>query len=124
MECVKPGTNITVHAADLKVNNESITVVEKDGDKKNIKIIEYDEEREFLIIHMNESLAVGKVYLLNIEYTGYLRDNLKGFYRSSYTDEKTNTTEYLATTQFQISDARRAFPCFDEPAIKAKFKVC
>ena len=124
MECVKPGTNITVHAADLKVNNESITVVEKDGDKKNIKIIEYDEEREFLIIHMNESLSVGKIYLVNVEYTGYLRDNLKGFYRSSYTDEKTNTTEYLATTQFQISDARRAFPCFDEPAIKAKFKVC
>ena len=38
--------------------------------------------------------------------------------RSVYVDGETNTTEYIGVTQFQAADARRAFPCFDEPALK------
>ena len=120
---MESAANITLHAAELNIENDSITVVDKDGTNVNIVNIAYDEDREFIIIHLNESLTVGKSYVVSIKYTGYLQENLKGFYRSSYTDEKTNKTEFLASTQFQISDARRAFPCFDEPAIKATFKV-
>jgi aminopeptidase 2 len=47
---------------------------------------------------------------------------MSGFYRSSFKDEK-GETRYLATTQMEPTDARRAFPCFDEPALKAKFTV-
>jgi len=52
-----------------------------------------------------------------------LKDNLKGFYRSSYRDPQTNTTKTIATTQFESTHARRAFPCFDEPSLKAKFTI-
>ena len=52
-----------------------------------------------------------------------LKDNLKGFYRSSYFDTLTNTTKTIATTQFESTHARRAFPCLDEPSLKAKFIV-
>ena len=123
MRCLEPSYNITLHAADLSIENETVTVVEKGGKKMNIDNIEYDEDREFFIIHLQESCTVGKSYVTNIQYTAYLKDNLKGFYRSAYKDEKSNTIEYLATTQFQVTDARRAFPCFDEPGIKANFKV-
>ena len=54
---------------------------------------------------------------------GELNSDLSGFYRSSYFDEEKNATEYIATSQFESIGARRALPCFDEPAFKAIFQV-
>ncbi len=50
-----------------------------------------------------------------------LDENLSGLYRSSY--KRGNETRYLAVTQFQATSARQAFPCMDEPALKAVFQV-
>ncbi|GFR58996.1 puromycin-sensitive aminopeptidase [Elysia marginata] len=58
---------------------------------------------------------------LNIKFTGELNDKMKGFYRSKYT--LNDQEKYLAVTQFEATDARRAFPCWDEPACKATFDV-
>ena len=80
-------------------------------------------DREFFIVNVNAGLVAGKAYLLKIHYTAYLRDNLKGFYQSVYKNKITGEDEYLAVTQFQPTDARRAFPCFDEPGMKATFEV-
>ena len=57
-----------------------------------------------------------------MEFTGILNDRLVGFYRSEYQDAE-GQTRHLATTQFEATDARRAFPCWDEPAQKAVFDV-
>ena len=57
---------------------------------------------------------------LDIAFNGILNDQLHGFYRSTYTDDA-GTSHTIATTQFESTDARRAFPCFDEPALKATF---
>ena len=59
---------------------------------------------------------------LCIEFSGILNDRLLGFYRSQYTDSK-GKKKFLATTQFEAADARRAFPCWDEPLAKATFDV-
>ncbi|XP_069957724.1 aminopeptidase N isoform X2 [Cherax quadricarinatus] len=87
-----------------------------------IKKHEYDNEREFYVAHLEEALQQGHKYILSMEFTGFLNDNLRGFYRSTYRDAAGNL-KFLAVTQFQATDARRAFPCFDEPGLKATFEV-
>src|SRR5437773_12063565 len=57
-----------------------------------------------------------------LAFTGILIDKLRGFYRSSYKDP-TGEGRLMAATQFEATDARRAFPCWDEPAFKAVFAV-
>ena len=54
-----------------------------------------------------------------MNFISILNNELNGFYRSSYKDEDGNT-KYLAVTDFQKPDARKAFPCLDEPDLKAK----
>lgn len=66
-------------------------------------------------------LGAGK-WKLKLGFAGELNDELKGFYRSIWTDEA-GKQHVIATTQFEATDARRAFPCFDEPEMKATFKV-
>lgn len=119
--------NISLHFDDMKIDTTSLTVHELELNSSTInrqidvKEITYDTDRQFLIIHLNEILESEMQYDIHIQYKGVLNDILQGFYRSSYTVK--NQTRWIATTQFQPTDARRAFPCFDEPAMKAKFKI-
>jgi puromycin-sensitive aminopeptidase len=59
---------------------------------------------------------------IEITFTGILNDLLVGFYRSTFIDPEGNE-RVIATTQMEATDARRAFPCFDEPAKKATFEI-
>ncbi|XP_043957728.1 aminopeptidase N-like [Gambusia affinis] len=76
---------------------------------------------EYLVVQLNSKLAVGKSYELYTEFRGELADDLEGFYRSEYMDD--GVKKVLATSQMQATYARKAFPCFDEPAMKANFSV-
>eukprot|EP01083_Nonionella_stella_P069908 186674_1 len=72
----------------------------------------------------NTISASGETYIMatiHVTFNGILRKDMKGFYISQYTFE--NTTIYNAVTQFESTDARRAFPCFDEPSFKAQFNI-
>jgi puromycin-sensitive aminopeptidase len=68
-----------------------------------------------------EQLEPGE-WRLTLRFRGILNDRLHGFYRSTYKDAS-GATHVLAATQFEAVDARRAFPCWDEPALKAVFAV-
>lgn len=57
-----------------------------------------------------------------MKFTGQLNDKMAGFYRSTYKNAD-GSEGILATTQMEPTDARRAFPCFDEPALKAEFTI-
>ena len=107
ISCLVSSSNITLHAADLKIENDTIRVVEENNQEVGLRNGQYDTDREFVILHLASQLQPGRKYKVSILYTAFLRDNLKGFYRSVYKDPKTGADEYIAVTQFQAVDARR-----------------
>lgn len=75
----------------------------------------------YLVLQLQSPLTVGKIYVLETDFQGELADDLEGFYRSEYTED--NVKKIVATSQMQATYARKTFPCFDEPAMKAVFNV-
>ncbi|RNA03939.1 Aminopeptidase N, partial [Brachionus plicatilis] len=119
-KCRVPTKKITLHQKDLNIklfNISSNDVLIKTDDK-----IEYDFKRDFMTIMMDQPCTKGSNYTLQISYSANLSESLSGFYLSSYVDQY-QQINYLATTQFEPTDARRAFPCFDEPSFKSEFKI-
>ena len=117
IELAKPAKEITLHSKDLEILSASITVGKKE---LSADAISYDEHAETATFHFAEKLPAGKAKLTLI-FTGILADTMRGFYKSRYmVDDK---ERFMAVTQFEATDARRAFPCFDEPAQKAVFDV-
>ncbi len=89
-------------------------------DDKNIPcIFQINPEKEELKIDFPETLS--GTFVLTIDYQGWINDKMAGFYRSTF--ETNGQTRYIAVTQFQESDARRAFPCMDHPSQKAVFDI-
>nr|CAD7454245.1 unnamed protein product [Timema tahoe] len=115
--------NVTLHVNDIKVLQDTVEVVEERDTNGSVAVqrISNDSARQFLVLHLAGVLTAGRQYTVRMRYIGNLNDALQGFYRSSYIVN--NQTRWVAATQFQPTDARRAFPCFDEPALKAKFKI-
>ena len=108
----QPSDSITLNAAEIKF--ESVTA--KAGGKELNATVTEDKKMEQATFKFGSTLPAGPV-TLQIEYSGILNGQLRGFYLS-----KTAKRNY-AVTQFEPTDARRAFPSFDEPAFKATFDV-
>ncbi|ELU07211.1 hypothetical protein CAPTEDRAFT_150577 [Capitella teleta] len=81
----------------------------------------YASEEETVTLTFPNELQVG-TGSLSLTFTGVLNDKMKGFYRSKYFSPE-GEERYAAVTQFEATDARRAFPCWDEPAVKSTFDV-
>ncbi len=108
---------ITLHSKDIEV--ESVKVGAKDCTQFALKI-NYDTESETVTFYFKNKIKIGKTKI-HITFKGIINDGLRGFYRGKYI--LNGEEKYLATTQFEATDARRAFPCFDEPEHKAVFEV-
>ncbi len=115
VDCKKQTNKITMNCAEIKIKSCSIRVNDQIIKTK----IKTDEKKEQLQIKLPRKIK-GKA-TITIEFQGILNDRLLGFYRSQYKQGK--NTKYLATTQFEAADARRAFPCWDEPEAKATFDI-
>ncbi|XP_016986275.2 aminopeptidase N [Drosophila rhopaloa] len=114
--------NITLHAANLKID-ENRTSVSSDQGKNDVTKIEINEVYNFYILHLCQELEKGQIYQLEMHFDARLNDSLSGYYKSNYTDENTKEVHNLAVTQFSPTFARQAFPCFDEPSWKSTFNV-
>lgn len=112
---------ISVNSVDIEFHSASINGV----DASSIKT---DKESQVTALNFpqgtikNETRDTDHIKL-TIKFIGILNDNMAGFYRAKYEDKATGKTKYMATTQMEPTDARRAFPCFDEPNLKATFTI-
>jgi puromycin-sensitive aminopeptidase len=114
----EPVRDIVLNAAELEFHSVSLKL-------QNGTVLqgrsEFDSENEQAKLSFPEAVGVGRCEL-RISFAGILNDKLHGFYRSTYKDAN-GQEKPLASTQFESTDARRAFPCWDEPAFKAVFQV-
>ena len=108
----QPTATITLNAAQIKFKS----VTEQADGKTLTPTITQDKQKEQTTFHFNRTLNPGH-YTLTISYSGILNNQLRGFYLSTQAGKR------YAVTQFEPTDARRAFPSFDEPAFKATFDV-
>jgi len=117
IEILEKTDKIVLNSNELAI--QSVTL--KKGEKTLLPdLIEVNRKTQRAVFTFAETLPLGKAQL-HIDYYGILNDQMAGFYRSFY--EVNGEKRIMATTQFEDTDARLAFPCWDEPAIKAQFKV-
>ncbi|XP_015918798.1 glutamyl aminopeptidase [Parasteatoda tepidariorum] len=111
---------IVLHSKELNLSRTAVL----EGEERTIPIVQKLEfpVHEQFYIEVGETLKPYQEYILWIDFKKALQEKLEGFYVSSYKDAE-GEKRYLATTHFQPTLARAAFPCFDEPAMKATFKL-
>jgi puromycin-sensitive aminopeptidase len=112
-----PTDDVVLNALELEIDK---VTAERSGKSLSAKA-EMEPAKERAHLRFTEKLSAGE-WTLKIAFRGILNDKLHGFYRSQYQDAA-GKTHVAATTQFESTDARRAFPCWDEPELKASYKV-
>jgi aminopeptidase N len=123
--CKQTTSSLIFHINKLDIDNSSLSLKSlTDSNFNELKAFNWynDFTRHFFIANLTSQLKAGHNYTLTVKYVGYLTDDNAGFYRSSYKNDN-NETVWLMTSQLESTDARKSFPCFDEPAMKATFKL-
>jgi aminopeptidase 2 len=118
---VESTATILLNAAQLQFQSARLTLA--DGREFPATEISLDETVETVKFQFAQSIPAGTRGTLHIAYTGLHNEKMAGFYRSQYQEVTSREKKYLVVTQFEPTDARKALPCWDEPAIKATFDV-
>ncbi|MDE2399862.1 MAG: M1 family metallopeptidase [Patescibacteria group bacterium] len=114
---------LTLHSKEIDIETADVLLGKNPHTGEIEKLfakISYDTERETATFSFQKFIPRGKIKLILV-FRGILNDKMRGFYRSKYLHG--GKEHHMATTQFEATDARRAFPCFDEPAKKAVFHI-
>ncbi|OAO12393.1 metallopeptidase M1 [Blastocystis sp. ATCC 50177/Nand II] len=117
LEVKKETSFIMLNAKELSIASASVTA---GGVTTEIEEFTVYKSKERVVFHLATPMKEGSIRL-HVAFAGILNDYLQGFYRSKYIVD--GEERYMATTQFESTDARQAFPCWDEPALKAKFNI-
>ncbi|XP_067645923.1 puromycin-sensitive aminopeptidase isoform X2 [Eurosta solidaginis] len=115
----EPTKCITLNALDIKIKTVELVI---NDDKLTPNNISYSTDNETVMLTFDKELSAGATGVLKMTFSGELNDKMKGFYRSKYFTPG-GEERYAGVTQFEATDARRCFPCWDEPAIKATFDI-
>ena len=117
-----PTSRVELHAKQLNVGSARVRSLDTSPGANWVAAssIQLEEKQEKLVLLFADALTAGS-YELSIAFDGEINKHLAGFYWTSY--KYNGEVKVFATTQFEATDARRAFPCWDEPSFKATFTV-
>lgn len=116
MKIERSSREMAFHGVDLKVKEAVLRV----GSQEYKPTISYKPLEQLIVFKFNSAVPAGAAEF-EIKFTGIINDKMSGFYRSKYlagTEER-----FMASTQFEATDARQAFICIDEPSAKAVFDL-
>jgi puromycin-sensitive aminopeptidase len=116
VKVVEPTDTVVLNACEMKLTSVKI----KRGNKSYTGKVTIDAEKQAVSIKFPKQLGKGK-WKLSMNFVGHHNHKLRGWYKSKW--EKNGVTQTIVCTQHEATEARKTFPCFDEPDFKAVFKV-
>ncbi|RDW77149.1 hypothetical protein BP6252_05202 [Coleophoma cylindrospora] len=120
LDVVEETTSISLNTLELDIH--STKILSGSQTISSTPELTYNESTQTTKVAFEKTISPGSKAQMEIKFTGQLNDKMAGFYRSTYKNQD-GSEGILATTQMEPTDARRAFPCFDEPALKAEFTI-
>lgn len=116
---------VYLNARDIVINKASVAVTStKTETTVDVTDISYEKASEVYTLSLATPIdAAATKVLVTVNYSAIIQTNMAGFYRSCYKDAVTGKDQFMLSTQFEATDARRAFPCADEPSLKATFDI-
>ncbi|GAB0096680.1 Aminopeptidase [Sergentomyia squamirostris] len=132
VQCNTTSDRITLHAhhelqierSDIKLNRISDEDDSNEDDSAEVKIrrASHTPKKPIFVIYLVDTVKNGTILNLEIGFSGMIWDGAEGLFKGTYEDNDRTETTYLAT-MFKPNNARRLFPCFDEPSFKVPFEV-
>jgi puromycin-sensitive aminopeptidase len=127
LRVLHPASEIVLNAAaELEISKEEVEIKDESGASQRANRVELEEETERCRLTFPDTIMPG-TWRLRLRFKGRLTKDgtpkLEGFYLSTYEDLSSGAERRMASTQFQPTAARQAFPCWDEPAFKAVFAM-
>lgn len=121
LEVDKPVSFIAIHSKKLDITNTTLFSKASTHPVKIAQTYNYDKY-EYWVTELEQPIEPGD-YQLSLDFTGDLANRIVGFYASTYFSTNKNQSRTIATSKFEPTYARQAFPCFDEPDKKAQFEI-
>lgn len=126
VHCLEDAMTITLNINKLQIKHVKVKLINQAetttiNDTIDSEIVNYDIDTYWQMMHIHHNVTAGEDYAIAINYKAPLKMDSAGMYLSMFRNKKRN--KYVAATQFSPTDARKAFPCFDEPDRKSKFEI-
>ncbi|MGI8482042.1 MAG: M1 family metallopeptidase, partial [Chthoniobacterales bacterium] len=113
----EPVRELVLNANELQIKRASL-----DGEPLEQSALKLDTDLQTLTIATASGLAAGP-HVLALEFTGKINEGGQGLYAAPYQEQGSGQKKIMLGTQFEPSDARRFFPCWDEPSFRARFQL-
>lgn len=123
VEILEETQELVLNVKELELNSARVSGFNPGGGKFDFvaRQIDVDTERQRATLRFERQLPKGRLFL-GVHFKGMLKNDMAGCYLSAYKTPE-GEEKVMIVTQFEDSDARKAFPCWDEPALKAKFRL-